>query len=183
MPVSRKKVIVRRFLPGLLRGYLPPSGFVGRDGPAALELLDLGGRVQAIPLQDVKTVSFVREFNMADDIAPERLPRRSFLARPRTEGLWMRLTLRDGEDLEGLAPLDLALADGLAEDLGFQLSPPDVRGNTQRIYVPRAAIATLQILAVVTTPSRKKTPVAAEKRMATTPNLFTAADADAVAPQ
>ena len=157
MAGSRKKVIVRRFSPGLLRGYLSPTGFVRTgEGVAMLDLLDLSGRLQEVPLADVKTVSFVREFHLTDEGYPERLPRKTFLARPRTEGLWIRMVLRDEELLEGLAPLDLSLADGLADDLGIQFTPPDVRGNAQRMYVPRSAMASLQVVAVVTTPSRKK---------------------------
>lgn len=154
---GRKKVIVRRFSPGLLRGYLPSSGFVRKDGEGSLlSVLDLAGRVQEIALADVKTISFVREFHLNDNANPERLPRKTFLARPRTEGLWIRMILRDEETMEGLAPLDLSLADGLTDDLGIQFTPPDVRGNAQRLYVPRSAIMSLQIVAVVTTPSRRK---------------------------
>ncbi|GAA3764730.1 DUF6982 domain-containing protein [Terriglobus aquaticus] len=157
MGSGQKKVIVRRFSPGLLRGYLPATGFVSRkaDSPV-LQLLDLAGRVQDVPLHDVKIVHFVREFNLTDEANPERLPRKQFLARPRTEGLWVRLAFRDGDDLEGLAALDLSLAAGLADDLGIQLVPPDVRGNSQRVYVPRSALSALQVVAVVTTPTRRK---------------------------
>ena len=152
-----KKVIVRGFSPGLLRGYLAPSGFLRQAASEpALELLDLEGRQQVISLQEVRMVSFVRDFNLSDDSNPERLMRRTFLARPRTEGLWVRLTLRGEEQIDGLAPLDLAFADGLAHDLGLQFTPPDIRGNTQRIYVPRSAISALQIIAVVTTPSKRR---------------------------
>jgi len=61
------------------------------------------------------------------------------------------------EDLiEGLAPIDLSLADNFTEDLGVQITPPDVRSNTQKIYIPRSSMTSLQMIAVVTTPSRKK---------------------------
>ena len=157
MTGSRKKVIVRRFSPGLLRGYLPAAGFVEQHGNScSLELLDLAGRVQSVALDDVKGVSFVREFNLNDEANPERLPRRSFLARPRTEGLWIRMVLRDEDQIEGLAPLDLTLADGLTGDRGIQFTPPDIRGNTLRMYVPRSAMLSLQVVAVVTTPTRRK---------------------------
>ena len=158
MAVGRKKVIVRRFTPGLLRGYLGPVGFIqrGADGEATLELLDLSGHVVQVPLADVRTVCFVREFYLGDDANPERLPRKTFLARPRTEGLWLRLTLRDDDTLEGLAALDLSLADSLVDDLGIQLVPPDVRGNAQRIYVPRSALQAMQVVAVVTSPTRRR---------------------------
>ena len=97
--------------------------------------------------------------NPADDTNPERLLRKTFLARPRIEGLWVRLTLLDGDQIEGLAPLDAALADGFTEDFGIHLVPPDARGNTQRLYVPRSAMHAMQVVAVVTTPSRRKTTV------------------------
>ncbi len=157
MSGARKKVIVRLTTPGVLRGYLAPTGFVRQeaDGPF-LDLLDLAGRVQVVALEQVRAISFVREFNVNDEANPERLPRKTFLARPRSEGLWIRLTLRNQDQIEGLAPLDLSLTDGIAEDLGVQFTPPDVRGNTQRMYVPRSALAALQIVAVVTTPTRRK---------------------------
>lgn len=151
--MSRKKVIIRRFTPGLLSGYIAGAGFI-HDGN--LDLLDLSGRVVAVPLESIKTVSFVRDFNTSDPVNPERLLRKTFPARPRTEGLWVRLNFRDEDVLEGLAPLDISLLEGAVEDQGIQISPPDVRGNVQRIYVPRAALNALTVLAVVTTPSRKK---------------------------
>ncbi|AFL88205.1 hypothetical protein Terro_1915 [Terriglobus roseus DSM 18391] len=174
MASSRKKVIVRRFLPGLLWGYLPSSGLAHTGQPPMLDLLDLSGRIQPVPLTDVKYAAYVRDFNTADSVTPERLTRKTFLARPRTEGLWLRLTLRDGDILEGLAPLDLTLADGWSQDLGVHLVPPDIRGNTQRLFVPRLAIESMEVLAVVTTPSRKK-PVAIAAEVEEQPDLFSLA--------
>ncbi len=170
MPSSHKKVIVRRFTGDLLAGYLAVSGIVdrgrasGRSGEAAdgvVPLLDLAGRIVPVPLGDVKMVSYVRDFNLSDTTNPERLLRRAFLARPRGEGLWVRLTFRSGDLLEGLAPLDLSLADDLLDDAGLNLLPPDTRSNTQRIYVPRVAMTSLQVLGVVTAPSRRKTELSA----------------------
>jgi hypothetical protein len=150
---SRKKVLVRRFSGDILPGYLAPAGFV-RD--ASIELLDLSGRILPLPLNDIKSVSFVRDFNLSDTVNPERLTRRAFLARPRSEGLWLRLTFRSGDLLEGLAPTDNSLLDALVHDAGLLLTPPDTRSNTQRLYVPRSAIAELHLLAVITTPSRRQ---------------------------
>lgn len=153
MSSSRKKVLVRRFSGDSVPGYLPGAGFVHAE---AVELLDLGGRILALPLNDVKHISFVRDFNLSDAVNPERLTRRTFLARPRTEGLWVRLTFRSGDQFEGLAPTDLSILDGVLEDGGIFLVPPDTRSNTQRLFVPRGAIAELQLIAVITTPSRKQ---------------------------
>src|ERR1019366_322285 len=102
MSISRKKVIVRRFSGDALPGYLPPAAFVRNN---SLDLLDLSGRILSLPLADIKTVCYVREFNLSDPVNPERLTRRVFLARPRTEGLWLRLTFRTGDLLEGLPPI------------------------------------------------------------------------------
>jgi hypothetical protein len=173
MSSAQKKVIIRRFSGDAVPGYLPLAQFVRSRSLASphdrvLDLLDLAGRILTIPLAEVKYVCYVRDFNLNDPLNPERLTRRTFLARPRTEGLWLRLTFRnppgspppspsaESDQLEGLAPLDLSLADDLVNDTGLFLIPPDIRSNTQRVYVPRPAIAELQLLAVITTPSRKK---------------------------
>jgi hypothetical protein len=152
MPNTRKKVIVRRFSGDTLPGYLPHDSFVRNN---TIDLLDLSGRVLALPLNDIKTISYVRDFNLSDTQNPERLTRRAFLARPRAEGLWLRITFRTTDQLEGLAPTDQSLLDGLVQDAGLFLSPPDTRSNTQRIYVPRIAITELVLLAVITNPSRR----------------------------
>ena len=152
MSNSRKKVIVRRFSGDALPGYLPHANFVHTQ---SVDLLDLSGRIIPLPVNDIKIIHFVRDFNLSDPVNPERLTRRAFLARPRSEGLWLRITFRTGDILEGLAPTDLTLLDALIDDAGLFLAPPDTRSNTQRIYVPRTAITELQLLAVITTPSRR----------------------------
>jgi len=153
MSSAHKKVIVRRFTGETLPGYLPLSGFVRNRG---IELLDLSGRVIPLLLNDIKHICYVREFNLHDTVSPERLIRRTFLARPRTEGLWLRMTFRGGDVLEGLASADVALLDDAIHDAGLHVTPPDTRSNTQRVYVPRTSLAELQLLAVITTPSRRK---------------------------
>ena len=153
MSSAHKKVIVRRFTGDSLPGYLPLTGFVRNR---SLDLLDLEGRILTLLLNDIKHICYVRDFNLQDTTNPERLIRRTFLARPRAEGLWLRLTFRSGDQLEGLAPIDVTLTDDLIQDTGLHLTPPDTRSNTQRIYVPRTSISDLQLLAVITTPSRRK---------------------------
>ena len=157
MSSAHKKVIVRRFTGETLPGYLPLTGFVRHR---AIDLLDLSGRIVPLLLNDIKYISFVRDFNLHDTTNPERLSRRTFLAKPRTEGLWLRMTFRSSDRapdlLEGLAPIDIALTDDLIDDLGLHVTPPDTRSNTQRIYIPRTSLTELQLLAVITTPSRRK---------------------------
>ena len=75
----------------------------------------------------------------------ESLTRKTFTSRPRTEGLWVRLRFRDNEIIEGMMPNDL-VQDGVE---GFSVIPPDTRSNTQRIFVPRAALAEMTVLAVI----------------------------------
>ena len=153
MSSAHKKVIVRRFTGETLPGYLPLAAFVRNRG---IDLLDLSGRVIPLVINDIKHVCYVREFNLSDTTNPERLMRRNFLARPRAEGLWVRMTFRGGDVLEGLAPTDISLLDDVINDAGLHVTPPDTRSNTQRVYVPRSSLSELQLLAVITTPSRRK---------------------------
>ncbi len=103
-----------------------------------------------ISLSEVKMMCFVREFLTGDE--PERLIRRGFTSRPRTPGLWLRMRTRDGDELEGLASNDASLLD--AE--GIQFAPPDMRSNTQRIFIPRTALQSLEIVAVIHPATRRK---------------------------
>jgi hypothetical protein len=137
---SRKKAIVRKFSRDWQTGYVSPQGFA-RDG--RLEMLDMAGKVLAVSLDEIKMVCFVREFSTGDE--PERLMRRTFTSRPRTPGVWLRMRLRDGEDMEGLASNDASLL----EPEGILFAPPDMRSNTQRIFVPRTALESLEIVAVI----------------------------------
>lgn len=169
MSSAHKKVIVRRFTGETLPGYLPLASFVHNRN---ISLLDLEGRVIPLSINDIKHICYVRDFNLNDAANPERLTRRTFLAKPRTEGLWLRVTFRTGDLLEGLAPIDITLADDLINDVGLQLTPPDVRSNTQRIFVPRTSLTELQLIAVITSPSRRK-PLPAASVPSMQEDLFT----------
>lgn len=172
MAPSRKKVILRRLDNTHLPGYLPASAFVRRQPALTLDLLDLVGRILPIPLAEIKLISYVRDFNLDDATNPERLTRTTFLSRPRAEGLWLRITFAGGDQLEGLAPIDTALLDALVDDAGLFLTPPDDRTNTHRVFVPRPAIATLQLLSVVTNPSRVAKLTKTTKTIEPQPLLF-----------
>jgi len=144
MPSTHKKVIVRKIDRDSISGYVSPAEFV-REGK--LELLNTAGTVIAIDLREIKGVYFVREFGDS-----ESLLRKTFTSRPRTEGLWVRLRFKDSETLEGLMPADLTQT--MAE--GFLVNPPDQRSNTQRIFVPRSALESLTVLAVIGAGRRKR---------------------------
>jgi hypothetical protein len=62
------------------------------------------------------------------------------------------MTLTDGEELEGLAANDRSLVDGA----GLLLTPPDTRSNTQRIYVPRSSIQTLEVVSLIGAAGRSR---------------------------
>ena len=170
MSSAQKKVVVRRFGDELSWGYLP------QDLPAqggALELIDPSARVTPLPISEVKWVAYVRDFNLTDRQSPERLDRRRFNARPRSEGLWVRLRFSDGDVIEGLLQIGLPLLDSLAEAGGLFLTPPDPRGNTQRLFVPRGAIQALEPLGLVLPPGAKPAPKpSAKPAEAPQPTLF-----------
>lgn len=149
MPSTHKKVIVRKLDRDSVSGHVGATFVV--DGK--LEMLNTAGNVVAIDLRDIKTVSFVRDFN-----DPEGPTRKTFTTRPRTEGLWVRVKFRDNEVMEGMMPNDLAQV--MPE--GYLLNPPDTRSNTQRIFVPRTAVTALTVLAVIGGQQRRRRPAHAE---------------------
>ena len=153
MAAAHKKVIVRLVNAETVSGYLPSFGFVHA---AQVDLLDPGGKMISIPLNDIKTISYVKDFNLSDHVDPERWGRRTFLGRPRGVGLWIEVTFRDGDVLEGLAAPDISFVDSMVSDSGLMLVPPDTRSNTQRVYVPRAALAALNFLGLILSASRRK---------------------------
>ena len=144
MPSTHKKVIVRKADRDSVSGYVSPSNFVV-DGK--LELLNTSGNVVAVDLRDIKAVYFVREFSDS-----EVMSRKTFTTRPRTEGLWVRLKFKDNEVIEGLMPNDLA--QNPAE--GFLINPPDLRSNPQRVFVPRASLTSVAVIAVIGAARRRR---------------------------
>lgn len=144
MASQRKPVIVRKFSRDWLAGYATPAF---APDAAELEILDQAGKVLRMDWDSVKWVCYVRDFpaSAADRENPERLLHRRFAVRPRTAGLWLRMILQDGEQLEGLAANDRSLVDGA----GLLLTPPDMRSNTQRMFVPRTAIQALEVVSLI----------------------------------
>lgn len=153
MASSRKPVIVRKFSREWYAGYAT-SAF-GQNAPE-LEILDLGGKVLRVSWQQVKWVCYVRDLAGTGEAGsqgnPERLLHKRFSVRPRTAGLWLRTVLADGDELEGIASNDRSLIDGA----GLMLTPPDTRSNTQRIYVPRTAIESMEVVGLIGAVIRKR---------------------------
>ncbi|MGH9679715.1 MAG: DUF6982 domain-containing protein, partial [Candidatus Acidiferrales bacterium] len=140
---THKKVVVLFLDRTLLRGYLNPGKLGTSDG---LDLLTPEGEHREIALENVRSIYFVREFN--DQFAPER---KTFLSRPKLDGLWVRLKFRDDEIIEGVVPNDLLSL----LDRGVQITPPDLHGTTIKIFIPRTALLEMTVLGVVGIARRK----------------------------
>lgn len=134
---THKRVVVVLLDHTPIRGYVNPATLGHGE---SIDVLTPEGEHQSIPADDVKCVYFVREFDA--DFEPER---KVFLSRPKLDGLWVRLRFRDEDVMEGIVGNDLL---GLL-DTGVQLTPPDLHGNTLRMFVPRSALAEMKVLGVV----------------------------------
>jgi hypothetical protein len=145
---TTKKALIRRFHRETVAGWLNPLTFLQNEG---VELLSADGQVSILPYSEIRTVSFVRDFDL-----PEEHERDIFQTRPKMAGLWVRLRFRDGEAMEGILPNNLLQI----ELHGFVVVPPDPYGNRQRVFVPRAALIGVEVLGVVGSPLKKRKPKA-----------------------
>ncbi len=127
-----------RFDRELLHGFVQSPGFQTASG---IEFLSQDGNLAVIPYPDVKAICFVQDF---DDPLP-RLDGAQFVSRPKKAGLWVRLRFRDGVFMDGLLGSSLLQLD----PYGYTVTPPDQGVNPQRVFVPRAALLDIQVLAVV----------------------------------
>ena len=134
---THKKVAVFLFDGTSEPGYLNPSSL---ETTETVDLLTPGGEHRSIPLPDLKAVCFVREFT-----GPFEPERKTFLSRPKLDGLWVRLRFRDQDEMEGVVPNDLLAMLGA----GVQLTPPDLHGNVVRMFIPRSALVEMKVLGVV----------------------------------
>jgi hypothetical protein len=134
---SRKMVVIKQIDGSTLPGYLVPFGL---PQGSTIDLLTPEGEHLSIGLSVVQKICFVRDFSEPADSG-----RKAFLSRPKLPGLWVRMTFRDGDMLEGMLTNDLL--DVI--DNGLQITPPDLSGNCHRIFVPRSALAGFTVLGVV----------------------------------
>ena len=140
---TNKMVVVRRFDRENLSGYVNPLSYLQ---PHNVELLKPDGALVRLPYEEVKSVCFVKDFEA------EAESRRIFLTRPKLEGLWVRMQFRDGEIMDGILPNNLLVWD----ISGFTVTPPEPDANNQRVFVPRSALRSIQVLGVVGSPLRSK---------------------------
>jgi len=141
---TSKKVLISRFDRGPVTGFVNPHAFLQTHG---LELLEVSGNVLTVPYNDIKVVSFVKEFEANETWHLKR----TFTARPKLAGLWVRMRFRDGDALDGVLPNNLLLQDAQ----GFTLIPPDPSAQNQKIFIPRNALVEVQVLGVVGSPLRQ----------------------------
>ena len=138
-----------RFDKGPLEGFAQVPEGLSADG---LDVLSPAGALNHVPLAELRAVCFIREFDDGETWRKHR----TFLNRPKTPGLWVRVRFRDGEELEGVMPNNL-----LGDPGGFALVPPDPTFQNQRIFVPREAVTAVEVLGVIGSPLRRaKKPVA-----------------------
>ncbi len=142
---TNKKVVIRRFEREPLQGYVNPQTYLC---PGGIELLSQTGTILFVPYTEVKVAFFVRDFGLSE---PEQ---RLFNTRPKMNGIWVRMRLRDGDVMDGILPNDLMSL----EPFGFTLVPPNPSSNNQKMFIPRAAITEARVLGVVGSPLRKPKP-------------------------
>jgi hypothetical protein len=155
---TRTKVVILLLDRSQLKGYLNPLTLARAE---ALDLLTPDGEHISVAMASVKSVYFVREF--PETFQPER---KVFLSRPKLDGLWVRLRFRDEDVMEGIVANDLL--DLL--DNAVQLTPPDLHGNTLRLFIPRSALAEMKVLGVVG--AARRTPRAASAAASSQSKLF-----------
>jgi hypothetical protein len=132
-----------------LSGYINPLSYLQSTG---VEVLSEEGNLAVIPYEEIRTISFVRNFEGGGES-----DRQIFFTRPKMEGLWVSFRFRDGEILQGVMPNNLLQV----EPHGFTVIPPDSFGNVQRVFVPRTAVEAVEVLGVVGSPlNRRKTKAA-----------------------
>ena len=139
---TTKKALVRRFERESLAGYVNLFSYLQLTG---IELLLADGNVLSVPYQDVKTLSFVRDFDGTTESV------RTFQSRPKMDGLWVRFEFRDGDILEGIMPNNLLQV----EPQGFLAIPPNP-ARDQRIFIPRSALKSVEVLGVVGSPLNRR---------------------------
>jgi hypothetical protein len=143
---TNKKVLVARFDKGPVEGFAQiPEGLTSEG----LEVLSQSGSITRVTLADVRAVCFIREFDQGETWQKQR----TFLSRPKAPGLWVRVKFRDGEQIEGTMQNNLA-----AEPGGFSIVPPDPTFQNQRLFIPREAVTAIEVLGVIGSPLKKRTP-------------------------
>lgn len=142
---TNKRVLLARFDRETLAGFVQTPGAFGAE---SIELLTPEGALLQVPYQETKLVCFVRDFEAGETWREHR----AFSTRPKSAGLWVRLLFRDRDSIEGMVPNNLMLL----EPAGFSIVPPDPTFQNQRMFVPKAALADVQVLGVIGSPLKRR---------------------------
>jgi hypothetical protein len=97
---TNKRVRVLRFEREPVDGFVHPQTF---QTPTGVEMLSRDGNIINLPYQEIKVLCFVQDF---DEEIPD-LNNRTFASRPKSSGLWVRMSFRDGALLDGILPNNL----------------------------------------------------------------------------
>jgi hypothetical protein len=144
---TSKKVVISRFDRESVAGFVNPQSYLLEGG---VELMTPSGTIAVIPYSDIKTLCFVKDFEGTGNSHERRV----FTTRPKLEGLWVRMTFRDGDVMDGLLSNNLLAID----PYGFMVTPPDPGSRNQRVFVPRAALREFFVAGVVGSPVRRPRP-------------------------
>ncbi len=128
--------MIRRFDRETLQGLVNPQAYLQQAG---LEMLTLSGGITYLPFSEVKSVSFVKEFESA--VQPSKI----FNTRPKMDGLWVRMIFRDKDVMDGILPNNLIQWDRE----GYLVVPPESYSNNQKVFVPRSALTEISVVGVV----------------------------------
>ena len=140
---TNKKVLLARFDREAVEGFVQSAGGFG---PGTVDLLTPSGNLVQIPVADTKAICFVRDFEQ-NGVWP--LAQKTFLARPKTPGVWVRLRFRDGDAMEGVISNNLLLV----EPEGFLVQTPD---SGLKCYILREALVEVQVLGVIGSPLKRR---------------------------
>ena len=138
---TSKKVLIRRFEREPLAGFVNPQTCFEAGG---VEILTTAGNLLVAPYDEIKVLYFVRDLDAVEPPAESRL----FQNRPKMNGVWIRMKFRDGDRMDGIMPNNLLQL----EAFGFSFVPP----SGQKVFVPKAALAEIQIVGVVGSPLRRR---------------------------
>jgi hypothetical protein len=136
---TTKKTLIRRFDREALQGYVNPQAFLRANG---IEFITPAGSMILLTYAEVKSVIFVKDFESSSEAA------KIFQTRPKMEGLWVRMTFRDGDVMDGILPNNPVQW----EREGYSVTPPEPYSNNQKLFVPREALSSMSVLGVVGSP-------------------------------
>ena len=136
---TTKKTLIRRFDRESLQGYVNPQAFLHAEG---IEFISPEGSMVLLPYREIKSVIFVKDFEGSSESA------KIFQTRPKMDGLWVRMTFRDGDIMDGILPNNLVQWDRQ----GYSITPPEPYSNNQKLFIPREALASMSVLGVVGSP-------------------------------